>query len=205
MEPVLRKDEAAREVDARSGAERPLTLYVEGPRDRSIMRAWAYRLLPPQARPLFSDSVILGGRRPDRALEHFRASGATRGLCVLDRDGDVAPSPRGEDGLEFFTWSRRHIESYVLVPSAITRALGLPPDDRRIERMLAARVPDPADDASWQALDAKRLLARRGELAQALGRPLSLARIARVTREDELHGDVIALFDHLRAALERAR
>jgi hypothetical protein len=157
--------------------------------------------MPIEARPLFRGSVILGGRRPERALEHYRASGMSRGLCVLDCDDDVVAVPAAEDGLEFFTWTRRHIESYVLVPPAIERVLGLPPDDRRIERLLAAALPDPNDATAWRQLDAKQLLRPRGELAQAFGQPLPLARIARATREDELHPDVHGLFARLRAGL----
>ena len=200
----MRKQEAAldRPSERRAGSDAPppYVLYVEGPRDRSILRAWAYRLLASEARALFSDCVILGGRRPERALEHFRASGSRAGLCVLDRDSDEAPTRPAEDGLEFFTWTRRHIESYVLVAAAIQRVLGLPPDDRRVDRILSG-LPDPSDTASWQRLDAKQLLGARGELAQALERPLSLDRIARATREHELHADVHALFERLRAGV----
>ena len=179
----------------------PFGLYVEGPRDRSILRAWAYRLMPIEARPLFRGCVILGGRRPDRALEHFRGSSASRGLCVLDCDGEDAPTLPGEDGLEFFTWTRRHIESYVLVPAAIRRVLRLRPDDRRVERLLSDVLPEGRDVSAWQRLDAKQLLGRNGDLARVLGRDLPLAQIARATREDELHEDVHELFGRIRGAL----
>lgn len=188
--------------------DRPLTFYVEGPRDRSILRAWAYRLMPSRARALFHASVILGGRRPARALAHFRAHldevPGTRAICVLDRDGGGGPlpDPNGYD-LRFFTWSRRHIESYLMVPAAIRRALDLPEGDRRVERALDPLVPEPGDERAWRALDAKKLLARQGALPRALGRPLHLARIARSTREAELHPDVHALFDAVRDLLER--
>ncbi len=184
----------------------PLTFYVEGPRDRSILRAWAYRLMPSRARSLFEDSVILGGRRPLRALEHFRShlaeSPGARAICVLDRDGggEPAPDPNGYD-LRFFTWSRRHIESYLLVPDAIRRALRLPDGDRRVERALLDLVPEAGDERGWRGLDAKRLLARQGALPKALGRPLPLARIARATRESELHPDVQVLFAEVRDLL----
>lgn len=186
---------------AGGGEPQGFTLYVEGPRDRSILRAWAYRLMPIEARPLFRGCVIMGGRRPERALEHYRSSETTRGLCVLDCDDENVPVPPAEDGLEFFTWTRRHIESYVLVPAAIERVLGLRPDDRRIERLLAAHLPEPRDAVSWRQLDAKQLLGRQGELSQVLGKSIPLARIARATREEELHTDVIDLFARLRDGL----
>ncbi len=187
---------------APGGQETPFTLYVEGPRDRSILRAWAYRLLPSRARKLFSDSVILGGRRPDRAIDHFRSSSAAAGLCVLDRDGGEPPPDHSEDGLSFFIWGRRHIESYLLVPVAIRRALALPSADRRLERTFDDQVPHTDDDAAWRNLDAKRLLGPKGALPRALGCPFPLTRIARVTRETELHEDVLRLFDQLRSALD---
>lgn len=184
------------------------TLYVEGPRDRSILRAWAYRLMPAHVRALLRESVILGGRQPVRALGHFR--GVARGgraVCVLDRDdGEAAlPSAGGED-IAFFTWSRRHIESYLLVPSAIRRALKLPEGDRRVERIFESELPAPGDEGGWCELDAKRVLGPKGALPRALGRSsLPLARIARATREGELHPDVHALFDLLRSELGAER
>jgi hypothetical protein len=175
---------------------------VEGARDRSILRGWANRLIPERALALLSDTVILGGRRPARALEHFRArAGSARGLCVLDRDEEDAAPSESESGLQFFTWGRRHIESYLLVPGAIRRALSLPPDDRRVETALGGELPAHDDAVGWRGLNAKRLLGERGPLARVLGRPLPLARIARATREDELHADVLQVFEQMRRSL----
>jgi hypothetical protein len=179
------------------------TLYVEGPRDRSILQAWASRLMPTQARRLLRSSVILGGRQPERALDHFRATGTGgRALCVLDRDDGVPTLPSsGEHGIEFFTWSRRHIESYLLVPAAIRRALRLAEDDRRLDRLFDRALPDAGDESAWCTLNAKRMLGPNGAVPSVLGRRLSLTRIARVTRESELHPDVHTLFDRLKAGL----
>jgi hypothetical protein len=195
----------ARLPDRRSEERGSFILYVEGPRDRSILRAWAQRLLPDRAPDVLADAVILGGRRPARAVEHFRARAAgSHGLCVLDRDeADAAQLEPEHEGLEFFTWSRRHIESYLLVPGAIRRALSLPASDHRLEGVLARELPGADDDAGWRAFDAKRMLAETGPLARLLGRPIPLARIARATREDELHADVHAVFDRLRDRLAR--
>jgi hypothetical protein len=187
-----------------------LTLYVEGPRDRSILRAWAHRLMPRDAREVLGASVILGGRQPGRALEHFERHLAgvpgARALCVLDRDdgGGSPPDANGFD-LEFFTWSRRHIESYLVVPAAIRRALGLPEHDRRIERAIERHLPDGTDESAWCELDAKRLLAPQGALPRALGRALPLARIARATHESELHPDVHSLFRRVVTLMGPAR
>lgn len=192
------------QIDPAFEAER-FTLYVEGPRDRGILRAWAYRLMPTQARRLFGDAVILGGRRPARAIDHFdaaRRGGSGRALCVLDRDDGAAPPTDAPEGLEFFTWSRRHIESYLLVPGAIRRAMGLREDDRRVEHVLAEHLGRGGEESAWRTLDAKRLLGPKGALPRALGRALPLAQIARATREAELHPDVHALFGRLRRGLD---
>ena len=116
---------------AGAGAD-AFVLYLEGPGDRGILDAWCRRLLPALAGRLSRASVILGGKQPVRAVEHFRSLGGAasgrRALCVLDRDdGATDPDEAGaEPGLEFFTWRRRHIESYLLVPSAIERTLRRP-------------------------------------------------------------------------------
>lgn len=197
--------EAARATGS-SLSGRRFILYMEGPADRGILRAWSYRLLPSAARQLFSASVILGGRRPARAVEHFRriggAEGGARGVCVLDRDdGNGGALPDPEPGLSFFTWSRRHIESYLLVRDAILRAVGGGDDDGRLERLLRQHLPQ-GDEAVFRDLDAKRLLGPQGLLPRALGRRIDLARVARATREAELHADVHALFTRLRAEVQ---
>jgi hypothetical protein len=181
-----------------------LTLYVEGPRDRSILRAWASRLISQRVTRVIAGAVILGGRQPSRALEHFERHLAgvpgARALCVLDRDdgSGTPPDPNGFD-LEFFTWGRRHIESYLVIPAAIRRALEVPQHDRRLERAIERELPDARDELAWRELDAKRLLSPQGALTRAVGRPLQLSRIARATRADELHDDVHALFARVEA------
>jgi hypothetical protein len=119
---------------------------------------------------------------------------------VLDRD-DEAEAPGGSEGLEIFVWSRRHIESYLLVPAAIQRALRLPEHDGRVARLLRQHLPNAADEGTLRDLDAKRLLGATGPIARALGRPLALGRIARAMRADELHGDVSGLLAKLREKL----
>ena len=184
-------------------------LYLEGPRDRGILQAWARWLLPADARRVFRASVILGGRQPARALAHFRALGGSRSgrraLCILDRDDGDAPAAASEDepALEFFTWGRRHIESYLLVPAAIARALRLPDGEARALRVLREHLPAAGDEEAWRELDAKRLLEPGGPLARALGVEVRPAAIARSMRAAELHADVHACFARLRDAVGR--
>jgi len=192
-----------------SGGESPerFLLFVEGARDRGILEGWSQRLFPSLTRRLAHASVIMGGRQPARAVAHFRrvtgeASGA-RALCVLDRDDGSAPGPLAPNapGLEFFTWSRRHIESYLLVPAAIRRALRLPDADARIDRVLRDHLPALGDESAFRALDAKRLLGSNGVLPRALGCTIPLGQVARATRAEELHADVHALFGRLSGEL----
>ncbi len=184
---------------------RPMfVVYVEGPRDRDLLRGWAQRVDPSLMRALGDGSVILGGRQPRRAAAHFRALARERedlrGLCILDRDGGPEePVPPADPGLEFHVWSRRHIESYLLVPEAMRRSLRLRPHDRRLERACRELLPEPDDEPAWRSLDAKRLLAPEGPLSRAVGRPLRAGRIARAMRVDEIHPEVRGLLAHARA------
>lgn len=185
----------------------PAVVFVEGARDRDILAGWARRGSPGLARAVRDAAVILGGKRPARARAHLarlRAShpGAA-GICILDRD-DGAPeaveSAAGE-GLELFIWSRRHIESYLLVAGAIRRGLGRAPGGQRFERLLRASLPAGDDESALRDAAAKHLLSGNGPLARALGRPLPLGRIARAMRPEELHPDVHALLARLEALL----
>lgn len=160
-------------------------LYVEGPRDREIIEGWSERCSRRLAECVRESTVILGGRQPARASEHLAAARAehaeARGLCVLDRDQEHAPPVLSQEGLELFVWSRRHIESYLLVPAALRRVLR--DADLRAVRALAAQLPAEADERAWRELDAKRRF--------GAGAPrLPWGRVARATRDEELHADV---------------
>lgn len=182
-------------------------LYVEGPRDRDILRAWAWRSGSDLGRVLARCSVILGGRQPDRAVGHFRqvraAEPEARGLCVLDRDHESRSTalPDPHPGLEFFVWSRRHIESYLLVPDAIRRSLRLRANDSRIARICETILPARGEEDGFRTLDAKRLLGREGEIARAIGQPLRSGEIARAMRDSDLHPDIHRFFERMKAAL----
>jgi hypothetical protein len=182
-------------------------LYVEGPQDRDILGVWARRLSPALARSLDSSTVILGGRRPARAVKHFRdecgSEDGARGLVVLDRDhhesDDHLLGP--EPGLELFTWGRRHIESYVLIPDAMRRLLARRPDPGRFDRLIQDHVPAGSDEEACRAVNAKHLLGHKGPLASTLGGGLPPGEIARCMRADELHQDVLDLYARIRDGL----
>lgn len=182
---------------------RRFVFYVEGPRDRGLVETWARSLSRPLARWIARETVILGGWQPARAGRHFEALRGGEpdlaGLCLLDRDrGDEAP-PERAGALRFFTWSRRHIESYLLVPEAIRRSVRLPANDHRVERFFQDHLPDLGDEEALRRLNAKPLFSRYGLLSEALGQSVSPARVARAMRPAELHGDVRQLLDQLLA------
>ena len=190
-----------------AGARARFILYVEGPRDRDILRAWALRLSPALAEDVVRSSRILGGRQPERAAEHFDSVRVTcpaaRGLCVLDRDDAPTPPPVAEGGaaLEFFTWSRRHIESYLLVPDAIRRSLLRRGAHPRTAHAVGRLVPATGDEDVLRDIDAKRLLSAQGALSRAFGAPIQPGRLAREMFVGELHPDIRSLFDRMRRAL----
>jgi hypothetical protein len=152
-----------------------------------------------------ANTVILGGRQPARAAEHLRElrrhRSATCGICVLDRDGNQTPEPATEPGLELFTWGRRHIESYLLVPDAIRRGLRIRDHDGHFDRLMRDHLPPLDDETAMRELDAKQLLGRKGPLAHFLNRSVSPGRIARAMRSEELHPDVRALFARIQKGL----
>jgi hypothetical protein len=191
-----------------ASARSVFVLYVEGPRDQSLLAAWARRFSPQFGKALVASTVILGGCQPARAAEQFRALRAddpeARGLCLLDRDADDAPRPPpvSEPGLDFFTWGRRHIESYLLVPGAIRRSLGLPAADARIERFFRSELP--TTEEGLGAIDAKSLFAFRGEFQRLLGRPVRPAYVARAMHAGEIHAHVLDLLARVRVGLEPA-
>ena len=182
-------------------------LYVEGPSDCHILRTWARLVSPSLARHLARNAVILGGRRPARAVAHFRglnasgeeSQGALRGICVLDRDDHAGEVSLGEpEGLEFFTWPRRHIESYLLVTVAMRRCMRMSPEDPRVGELLGD-LPRQASEDVLRDLDAKRLLSSKSARARDLGAVLSPARIAGCMNRSDLHGDVLTLLDRMKA------
>src|SRR5215469_15523938 len=124
--------EASRARSEEAPASR-FVLYVEGPSDREILRAWAWRLAPDLARALVQAAVILGGRQPARAVDHFRAlrseGVALRGLCV---------------------------------PDAILQTAGLAVQDPPQTRLVRRHPPRRQDESALQEVHAKALVGEGG-------------------------------------------
>ena len=123
---------------------------------------------------------------------------------MLDRDhhSDDEELLHAEPGLELFTWGRRHIESYVLVPAAIERLLARRPEPGRLDRTIEWHLPAPDDEVACRAVNAKHLLGLKGPLASSFGGEIAPSEIARCMRTDELHPDVLDLYARIRSALE---
>lgn len=198
-------------------ASRRFVLFVEGPRDRDVLRLFAQKLSPELARAMDSCVRILGGRQPDRAAELFgqmveqaaRNNGEPpKGLCILDRDdpdrlGSAYPKnfdPEASE-LEFVIWKRRQIESYLLVPRAIGRCLARHGNHHQLDHLLEAWLPDPSDENEFRSLNAKQVLGARGPIASYLGRPLRAQEIVRGMTPLEIHDDIKAVLAHVRDRL----
>ncbi len=206
------RPKTARRSDLATASLR-FALYVEGPRDRDVLRLFAKKLSPELARAMDSCVCILGGRQPDRATELFgrmveQAAEddriAPRGMCLLDRDdprplggglgGGFERAPKGAAAgagdLEFVVWRRRQIESYLLVPRAIRQCMPERRNGSQIDRMLDSWLPDPDNEPAFRSLDAKKVIGSRGPIADYLGRPLRAQEIVRNMTPLDIHTDV---------------
>lgn len=191
--------------NASDGSSRrtPFLFFVEGARDKGLLKTWAKKISRPLARWIGSETMILGGAQPARAVAQLREERVTQpdaqGLCLLDRDcaEDDALPEDSPSGLEFFVWPRRHIESYLLVPDAVCRAVKRSPGDSRVLRAFDRLVPEASDGPALRAFDAKALFAPQSPLVEALSEPVSPTHVARAMRADEFHADVLALLDRV--------
>jgi hypothetical protein len=178
-------------------------VYVEGPRDRDVLRAWARRFSPHLAKLLAPACMILGGRQPARAVEDLRRRRerceSARGLCVLDGDDFEERDSLGDEvGLDLFVWARRHIESYLLVPDAIERALRT--REGRVGPLFREAEVPLGDESKLASFDAKAFLGVHGPLASVGGR-VPPGRIARAMRPEELHPEVQTLLGRIAEGL----
>ena len=122
-------------LDIAALLDRKLLLYVEGETDEACLRGWARALAKtPQFAALdgIMDRVafhyLKGGSAEemlDLADKHFRAcrflSDDPRRVLVMDRNDGKWQARIGKDD-QLLVWTKRHIESYLLVPNAWERA-----------------------------------------------------------------------------------
>ena len=90
LDDTRKKSRQDRSVRNRQKGADSFVLYVEGARDREILGVWARRVDTALMRCIEKNTVILGGRRPARAIADFQKRGGRAagysGLVVLDRD-----------------------------------------------------------------------------------------------------------------------
>lgn len=127
----------------------PVVLYVEGQSDVGLLKTLA-RKFKPDLYDKLNEILIkpLGGRKPELAKKHFWGltaySDGVSGICLLDRNNKSYNDAIEEakrytgNGLDFYIWRRRHIESYLLVPPAIKRVAGL--EERLVDEFLIEQL-----------------------------------------------------------------
>jgi len=97
-------------------------LYLEGPSDLAILRAFAGALRHEARQFLERPFVHYVQNRPQRAREHFfglrEAEPDLAGVALFDR---LDSRPSSEPGLRMLMWQRREIENYLLDPEALVR------------------------------------------------------------------------------------
>ena len=117
---------------------RRLIIYVEGESDEECLRGWADSLAQDSSFSLLKEGmkavafVYLRGGDAESMLEqadkHFCGckllSESAQRLMVLDRNDGKWQNRVAQDS-SLLVWSKRHIESYLLVPSAWKRAASL--------------------------------------------------------------------------------
>ena len=116
-------------------------LYLEGPTDLAILRAFAERLGHEEAiRALERPFAHYVGNQPKQAEDHYRglreALPNLKGVAIFDRLKKPMPA---SGPLEFLTWKKREIENYLCTPATLeSYARGFTPEDLFTESRLGA-------------------------------------------------------------------
>ncbi len=117
---------------------RKLIIYIEGEGDEECLRGWVDSLAKDSSFASLNEKmkavafVYLSGGSAETMLEqadrHFRGckllSESAQRLMVLDRNDGKWRNRVAQDS-SLLVWSKRHVESYLLVPSAWKRAASL--------------------------------------------------------------------------------
>lgn len=205
----------------------PLVFYIEGQTDERILRAWADTCGCDAVLGQFLIKPLMGGNKEmmlDAAKHHYKALKTmvpdVARHQLLDRDQGDHGNFTGNDHITI--WSRRHIESYLLVPSAWIRAvskkLNLSVDDllfspfaKTIEGFFEEQAVLLPKSQSWKSynpetfksVDAKSLLFTGQDSLfrrlRILDENLILPRedIAAAMTFEEIHLDISTLFERL--------
>jgi hypothetical protein len=222
---------------------RKLFFYIEGKSDEDCLRGWARALAKTQEFGGLAGNMdrvafhyLKGGSSGDMldaADRHFKAckflSENPRRLVVLDRNEGKWQARVGKDE-HLLVWTKRHIESYLLVPGAWARAVKTAADNQfALRGPLAVQVVRDffneqsrglavdwlhTTDELFRDVNAKRMLfeARRGQgddgydaLTARLhdaGVAVSREDVAAAMLPDEIHEDVKKVFQKVLGALQ---
>jgi len=186
-------------------------LYVEGPTDVAILRAWAERLEHPAhrflARPFWKPYAM--GRKPSASRHHrmlrMLFDRKIPGVVLRDGDGkEHETDPPRRNGLRRLFWKRYEIENYLLHPPAVVRFVmgeepGRPSEvvDADVRDGLLPRVyrAPLEDDEFHRTNKGKNVLEG---LLRGMERPPSQReywRIAAVMTPEEIHPEVVEKLD----------
>lgn len=100
-------------------------LYLDGPTDLAVLKAFADSLRHPAAEALERPFVYYVQNRPKRAREHFIALREAKpdllGIALFDR---LQQPPESLPGLRMLAWERCEIENYFLYPEVLLAYAG---------------------------------------------------------------------------------
>lgn len=186
-------------------------LYVEGPTDVPILRAWAERLGHPAlrflARPFWKPNAM---RRKPSASQHHRMlrtlfDRKIPGIVLRDGDGkEHETDPPRRNGLRRLFWRRYEIENYLLHPGAVVRFV-MGEEQGRPAEVVEADVRDgllprvyrsPLEDDEFHRTNKGKGVLEG--ILRGMERPPSSReywRIAAVMTPEEIHPEVVEKLD----------
>lgn len=205
-------------------------LYVEGESDGAILSEWSKILGDTHpSRKFFEHPYIvpLWGRDVGEARSHFFAlkSGFKnmRGICLLDRNDKAPIEPKQEDeGLWVMSWQRYEIENYLLHLDALERFVSRRLSGRErtgtllrgsiVSEMQTLGYALPEDAQDLGALPALARVKASEDVLLPLLRAMridigkrELFELAAAMKPDEIHPDVIGVFDKIAEVFKLGR
>ncbi len=216
-------------VDIAQARTAPGILYLEGPTDLEILRAWAkvlgHRSLPLLTTELYWRKATVetpSGQEGISAKEHYEALTLVRelpGLVLVDGDAKetIKSTPITGKGFQRLRWKRYEIESYLIHPAALARFVertsGAAAREHvgALEAYLRENLPpgvlkDPfADNPVLRNTKAREeILPPALEAAGLPGFPYNrYHEIASVMRPEEIHPEVVEKLDLICKAFNR--
>lgn len=149
-------------------------LYLEGPTDLAILRAFAQRLGHPAAAHLERPFAKYVGNQPRKAQEHFHGLREAKpdlvGIAVFDRlERELPPDPY----LQMFEWRRCEIENYLCTRRTLLNYARALAEQTGNEELFAEEWEQAMEDA----------LREVSEALQTLGKPDPLGGDLKVSEE----------------------